>query len=193
MLVGYVAAFRWKPPAAEWTRHLPAEVVSVSECLTDFLPQDQEPFYAPWHQTWQEAAEAAGQALPEAGKAHVLGMSVPESGAAELTVRTERWTGHPIQVNLAQPSSPPPGTDHGFEVLGFEHGRFHSWLCYSLHHQAFDRFGIRPNDRGLLATLAEARQVAEFANINRDMPDGTPLDVHWLPALVTEHDQPRRE
>jgi hypothetical protein len=37
VLAGYVTGYHWKPPAQNWTKHLPAVVVSVSDCLTDFL------------------------------------------------------------------------------------------------------------------------------------------------------------
>ncbi|GAB2945548.1 hypothetical protein GCM10027280_38050 [Micromonospora polyrhachis] len=88
----------------------------------------------------------------------------------------------------AQPVPTPPGIIQGIEVLGFDTGRFHSWLCYSLLGQAIDKLGIRANDRGLLTTLLEAQQVTDMANSNRGTYDGTPEDVTWFPALITEYD-----
>lgn len=188
---GYAAGYQWKPPAQSWTKHLPAAVITVSDCLADFLPEDQEALTAPWHTTLQDAVRASMQAPAGAESAHVLAISVPVSNVPGLAAMIASWIGdypHPIQLNLAQLAPTPPGTVRGFEVLGFESGRFHSWLCYSLHSEALDKLGIRINDRGLLATLAEAQQVAAMANSNRGTHDGTPEEVTWFPALITEHD-----
>jgi hypothetical protein len=95
---------------------------------------------------------------------------------------------HPIPMNLAEPAAAPPGTIHGFEVLGFDTGRFHSWLCYRLDLQALDKLGIRPGNAGLLTTLNDAVRVADMANSNHGAHDGTPEDVTWLPSLIAEHD-----
>ncbi len=118
-------------------------------------------------------------------------MSVARTEATELTAMIEKWIGdlpHPIRMNLAQPAAAPPGTIHGFEVLGFTAGRFHSWLCYRLDTQALDKLGIRPGNAGLLTTLNDAQQVADMANSNHGAHDGTPEEVTWFPSLITEHD-----
>ncbi|MEV4631200.1 hypothetical protein AB0J90_33515 [Micromonospora sp. NPDC049523] len=47
--------------------------------------------------------------------------------------------------------------------------------------------GIRPIEHGLLASLDEARYVAELTNNKRGEHDGTPFDVDWFPALITRH------
>ncbi|GIG00752.1 hypothetical protein [Catellatospora citrea] len=192
VLAGYVAGYRWKPPAQDWTKHLPVAVVTVSECLTDFLPEDQDTLTAPWHATLQDAVNASHQASAGAGDAQVLAVSIPAAAVLDLAAMIEKWIGvypHPILSNLTQPHSP-DGTVQGFEVLGFETGRFHSWLCYDLLGEAFDKLGVRTNDHGLLDTLAQARQVADSANSSRGTPQGTPEEVTWFPALITEHDLP---
>jgi hypothetical protein len=193
VLAGYVAGYRWRPPAQGWTRRLPTAVVSVSDCLTDFLPEDQDPLIAPWHTVLQGAVNASTTAPAGAETAHVLAASVPASAVPATKAMIENWIGdypHPIRINLAKPAPTPPGTIHGFEVLGFEHGRFHSWLCYGLLDQAIGTLGIHANDNGLLATLLEAQQVTDMANTNRGAHDGTPEDVTWFPALITEHRPP---
>lgn len=188
---GYVTGYRWKPPVQHTTMHLPAAVVSVSDCLTTFLPADQDPLTAPWHASLHDAINAARQASATPEIAYVLAMGVPASAAHELAALINRWIGdyaHPIQLNLSQPSPTPAGKIQGFEVLGFEAGRFHSWLCYDLYRQAFNELGILVNDRGLLATLLDARRVADMANSNRGTHDGTPEDITWFAAIITEHD-----
>ncbi len=118
-------------------------------------------------------------------------MSVPVTRATELATMIEKWIGdlpHPIRRNLAQPTAAPPGTIHGFEVLGFEAGRFHSWLCYRLDIQALDKLGVRPGNAGLLTTLNDALRVADMANSDHGAHDGTPEEITWFPSLITEHD-----
>jgi hypothetical protein len=211
VVAGFVAAHRWLPPASFRSQGLPAEVVSVSECVTDFHPHDQEPMPAPpWHLTLGEAVHAAGDdsgcvAEPPAatgigrllkrrtrrpaepvafeGTVHTLSVSVPAPDADDLiTLLPERFGGHPhlIMANLALGAAPPAGRALGFEVLGFDEGRFHTWFCQSLHTGAAARLGIVPNEHGLVGTLAEARAVSDG-----EQDDETTL---WFPALIMQHD-----
>jgi hypothetical protein len=197
VLAGFVAGPRWMPAEKDCTTDLPRVVPTVSDCLADFLPAEQgieawqQPLFEPWHRFLEHAANAVRHAPPNPHTAHVLSMSVPATTATELATMIEKWIGdlpHPIRLNLAQPTAAPPGTIHGFEVLGFDTGRFHSWLCYRLDTQALDKLGIRPGNGGLLTTLNDALRVADMANSNHGTPDGTPEEVTWFPSLITEHD-----
>lgn len=197
LVAGFVAGYRWMPAEQDRTTDLPRVVPTVSDCLADFLPTDQDiepwqqPLFEPWHRSFNQAAHAVRHAPPSPHTAHVLSMSVPATGATDLATMMEKWIGdlpHPIWMNLAQPAAAPAGTVQGFEVLGFEAGRFHSWLCYGLDTQALDELGIRPGNAGLLTTLNDALRVADMANSNRGAHDGTPEDVTWFPSLITEHD-----
>lgn len=190
VLAAFVAAFQWTPPAQDWTKHLAATIVTVGECLTNFLPDDQDALTEPWHCSLQDAIDAARHAPSAPETAHVLAMSVPTSGVPGLATTIDQWIGdypHPIRLNLTRGVPAPTGKIQGFEVLGFEAGRFHTWLCYGLHDQARDKLNIHANNRGLLVTLAEAQQVTEMANTNRGTHDGTPEDVTWFPALITKY------
>lgn len=197
VLAGFVAGFRWMPPGQDWATDLPRLVPTVSDCLADFLSTDQDfepwqqPLFEPWHRSLEHAATAVRQAPPNSHTAHVLSMSVAATWVTELATMIEKWIDdlpHPIRMNLAQPTAAPPGTIHGFEVLGFEAGRLHSWLCYRLDTQALDKLKIRPGNAGLLTTFSDALRVADLANSNRGTHDGTPEEVTWFPSLITEHD-----
>ncbi|MET8282052.1 hypothetical protein [Micromonospora sp. NPDC005174] len=197
VLAGFVAGFCWTPGREGWTADLPSAVPTVSDCLADFLPADQdiEPWqqslFAPWHRTLRQAANAVRHAPADPRTVHVLSMSVPTAVVAELMTVIEEWIDdlpHPVRMNLVHPTAVPPGTTRGFEVLGFIDGRFHSWLCYRLDTQASTKLGIRPGSAALLTTLDDAQRVADMVNDNRGNHDGTPLDVTWFPALITEHD-----
>jgi hypothetical protein len=97
-----------------------------------------------------------------------LAMSVPASGSADLLARMKQSIGgypHPILTNLAMGVAPPVGQVLGFEVLGFDQGQLHTWLCYGLHKDAAEDLGVFPHERGLVSTLAEARLIADTAII----------------------------
>jgi hypothetical protein len=54
------------------------------------------------------------------------------------------------------------GSFVGYEPLGFEATKFHSWLCHYTPDETYKRFGIRPNHLGLIDLLDEARRVTEY-------------------------------
>ena len=54
------------------------------------------------------------------------------------------------------------GVPLGYEPLGFEGTSFHSWLCHYAPNEAYSRFGIRPNQFGLIDKLEDARQVTDY-------------------------------
>jgi hypothetical protein len=172
-VAGFVAGHPWTPPGGP-------PIDTVSDCLADLLPAGPDPLAGPWHRTLDAAAEAARGAPG----ARVLAMSVPAT--APLVRLLDRSGGHPapIRANLARPG-PPPTERVGFEVLGFEHGAFHSWHCYGIDEQAVNLLGVRAGEDGLLVALADAHRVAEMANGLRGTPDGTPLEVTWFPALIS--------
>ncbi|MEV4348314.1 hypothetical protein AB0J83_27975 [Actinoplanes sp. NPDC049596] len=167
---------------------MPAEVATVSDCLAELPVFDTDPLTAPWHRSLQDAIETARNA--PAG-AHVLAASMPTPGADGLAEMLEAWIGdypHPILANLGHRVAPPSGWVLGFEVLGFEAGRFHSWLCYGLHEQAEDELAVQANQDGLLTSLADAQRIADAANNKRGTLNGTPEEVTWFPVRITQHD-----
>jgi hypothetical protein len=183
-VAGIVAGLSWVPPVAEWTAGLPRAVTTVSDCLTDFLPAGpefeawQQPLFEPWQLSLRHAAGAV-QRAPRT--AHVLSVSVAPAQVTELTALMQEWIGdvpHPVRLHLAEPAPTPPGTVLGFEVLGFDVGRFHSWLCHGT--GGYQEHGIRPGQAGLLTTLHDAQQVAGLLSSDQD-------DTTWFPALITEH------
>ncbi|GAA2484274.1 hypothetical protein [Winogradskya humida] len=190
VLAGFVAGFRWVPPAKKWATGLPRAIPTVSDCLTDFLPAGpdieawQRPLFEPWQRSFADAAAAAGHAPPSPGTAHVLSMSVTAAQGTVLTALIEGWLGdlpHPIRLNLTRPAAAPPGAVLGFEVLGFDTGRFHSWLCHRHDTTAYDELGIRPGKSGMLTTFSDAEHVVDLLSTDQD-------DTTWFPALIAEHD-----
>lgn len=76
----------------------------------------------------------------------------------------------------------PGGTALGYEVISYEYGLEHSWLCNSLETLAHERLGITPNEHGLLASASEAAAVADMANDSDAVEPGL-----WLPWLLVTY------
>lgn len=75
------------------------------------------------------------------------------------------------------------GRPLGFELLGYDYGDFHSWLCNSLQGDINREFGVRPNNSGLLDSFKEASQAAEY--VQRDEVGAEP--GIWMPWLIVEY------
>lgn len=70
----------------------------------------------------------------------------------------------------------------GFEVLSYEYGIEHSWLCNGLEQIAHDRLGITPNSAGLIESADQATAVASMANTSTAVEPGL-----WLPWLLVRY------
>lgn len=71
----------------------------------------------------------------------------------------------------------------GFEVLGYNYGSFHSWLCHNLEKEIKENFNITANDKGLFKDLQDATQVASYYSLDET---GTE-PVQWLPWLLLQY------
>jgi hypothetical protein len=96
---------------------------------------------------------------------HVVGIalhkSLLDSFESQLAKDINRGIGLVELVNERRPPAE-GGTGLGFEPLGFEATKFHSWLCHYAPDEAYKRFGIRPNHLGLIDRLEDARQVNDY-------------------------------
>ncbi|MBT8200830.1 MAG: hypothetical protein KJO36_09960, partial [Acidimicrobiia bacterium] len=71
-----------------------------------------------------------------------------------------------------------------FEVLSYEYGLEHSWLCNRLEDDALAELGVSPNPRtGLLDSRQDATAVADW--INEGSIGAEP--GLWLPWLIVEY------
>jgi len=71
----------------------------------------------------------------------------------------------------------------GFEVLGYEWGGFHSWLCNGLEVESYRELNIRPNRYGFIDSLEEAIKAAEYAS--REEVGAEP--ALWQPWLIVKY------
>jgi hypothetical protein len=100
--------------------------------------------------------------------------------ACEALIEDLRIETHPCDRYLkAAATDARQATGHviGYEVLGYEWGRFHSWLCHSLEVEIDAGLGIRPRPDGLFADLPSACAVAAYVNALGDEVE----PVTWLP------------
>jgi hypothetical protein len=96
---------------------------------------------------------------------HVVGIGLHrnllESFESQLTKDVNKGFGLVELVNEGR-SLAEGGNALGYEPLGFEATKFHSWLCHSAPDEMYKLFGIRPNQLGLIEKLNDARQANEY-------------------------------
>lgn len=72
---------------------------------------------------------------------------------------------------------------NGYEVLGFDYGSFHSYICNSLEKDYSDKFTFYLNENGFIPTLDMAIKCCDYSN---DDEVGTE-PVLWLPWAIFEY------
>lgn len=75
------------------------------------------------------------------------------------------------------------GLTLGYEILGYEYGTFHSYICNHLFEEYKEKFSFSLNENGFIRSLKEAEQLAQYTN---DEIEGTE-PVLWLPWVVVEY------
>ncbi|MFB7512696.1 hypothetical protein [Streptomyces sp. NPDC056144] len=130
-------------------------LTSASECLIDRFPDDGR-----WFGTAQEALAAAGTDEP------VLLAHLDGQGAGQAA-RQVAEGGHEL----------------GWEVLGYDCGLLHTWLCNDLYEEGRLHLGVDTDERGLLPDRQAALRVAAWANMHEDTKP-----VTWFPGALIEWD-----
>lgn len=189
VLAGLVVGGLWTPPMRLRGSVLPAAVVTVSECLTDAVGPVQGGYGVPWFGDRRTASAAAARASVGVDDLRLLAVHALVADLDAVVALVDGWSSDvsdPVRGNLAAKAEP-VGEPRGFEVVGFEATRVHSWLCYGLHERAIAvGHDLRLTRLGLLTSRERAQAVAAMANADRNTSQGTPLDVMWYPVLVTE-------
>lgn len=71
----------------------------------------------------------------------------------------------------------------GYEVLGFDSGSFHSYLCNGLENDLYQQFNYEPNRHGLIASLEEADRYSDYCN---ELDEETE-SVLWFPWAIFKY------
>ena len=73
----------------------------------------------------------------------------------------------------------------GYEVLGFDSGSFHSYLCNGLERDFSHHFNFSLNSHGLIHTFEEADRYSDYCN---ELGEATEA-VLWLPWAIFEYER----
>jgi hypothetical protein len=102
-----------------------------------------------------------------------LPVHVPADDRDAAVALIDSWIGdahHSIRDNLATMADP-LGEPRGFEVVGFEVGRVHSWLCYGLHERAVEvGQTLHLTQYGLLTSIGEALEPSAARPTPKETP-----------------------
>ncbi|MFF2548673.1 hypothetical protein ACFVUY_39780 [Kitasatospora sp. NPDC058063] len=162
-----------------------AGLTTASGCLVDRLPE-----YGCWFASASEALEACGSLLVPTG-ARLYALLVPSDhvdgfAADILTAGTDE----PVllahldrRAGLPVGEAAEDGRELGWEVLGYDHGLLHSWLCNDLYDDGLRELGVGTDARGLPPRREDAVRVAAWANARGDTKP-----VTWFPGALIEWD-----
>lgn len=75
----------------------------------------------------------------------------------------------------------------GYEVLGFDSGSFHSYLCNGLERDLRQHFNFSPNHYGLIDSIEEADRYSDYCNALGEETE----PVLWFPWAIFEHKKRR--
>lgn len=75
------------------------------------------------------------------------------------------------------------GAALGWEVLCYDYGGFHSWLCNGLETVVAETYGIRPNEAGFITSAAESSAASEYCGREEVGAE----QGFWAPWLVVEY------
>lgn len=77
----------------------------------------------------------------------------------------------------------PDGLPLGFELLAFQYGLDHSWLCNGLETDIHKKLQLKPNEHGFLDSFQDALRAAKY--VQRDEVKAEP--GLWLPWLIVKY------
>ncbi|GAA3011316.1 hypothetical protein GCM10020229_23540 [Kitasatospora albolonga] len=161
-------------------------LTTASDCLVDRLPEDGDWFAGP-----SEALAACRSVpVPEGARLHALLVPADHVDGFAADVVTAGTDEPVLLAHLGRrtglPAAEPAGRELGWEVLGYDHGLLHTWLCNDLHGDGVRELGVTTDpDRVLLPDRESAVRVAAWANARTDTKP-----VTWFPAALVEWDTP---
>lgn len=71
----------------------------------------------------------------------------------------------------------------GYEILGYEYGSFHSYICNGIEDDYYERFKLGLNKYGFISDFGEADSLSEYTN--QEIEGTEP--VLWLPWIIAEY------
>ncbi|MBY0373112.1 MAG: hypothetical protein K2Q23_03910 [Bryobacteraceae bacterium] len=113
----------------------------------------------------------------------LVGIGLHKSLTRLIEVQRSRDIGYGIGLvqRMARRRRLRAGRVLGYEPLGFEGMKFHSWVCNWFPESVGKDLGIRPAANGFLSSFADARRVNQYIRRGRAEP------AIWLPWLVVQY------
>lgn len=131
----------------------------------------------------ESAVEFCNKFLRNIVGLRVIGIALPNK-YRDAFLKDQDNLRYGICKNLSHPwSIDLDGNILGYEILGFEFGGFHSYICNGLESEYYEKYKIKLNKNGFISTLEEAEILADYTN---NGIKGTE-SVLWLPWIILEY------
>lgn len=160
---------------------VPSAVASMSTCLVDLVD------------TWFADIEPARHATRDGFT--VLDIGVPREHVGPLLedIADGGWdvAAGIVPERLTNQVPVAAGTPLGYELVGYDSGIWHSWLCLGgLVEAVHDATGVRPGGNALISDHASADRAARWLTGSglgdpSGWPGGSNKVFYWVPALLT--------
>ncbi|MEL7656573.1 MAG: hypothetical protein AAGU75_11770 [Bacillota bacterium] len=111
------------------------------------------------------ARECCRRYLKDTDDIYILGIGLSKKDASVFLDREKpcKGIGSTLAYDVLQRNELIDTTGFlGFDVLGYDIGSFHSYICNGLEDDFFEIFGIRPNQYGLYESYEGSKQAAEY-------------------------------
>lgn len=133
------------------------------------------------------AVQVRSRLLPARAEVVLFGIALPgdlRDAFLEAT-RPGPREGTPGVVLALEANTPPDerGRWLGFDVLGWDHGGFHSYVCNGLETEFREHLGITPNAHGFFDSEQDARRCAVHAGLETTGAE----PALWLPWQVLRY------
>jgi len=152
------------------------EMVSLLTHANGALPANAFPHLSVAQEFYRHSAPEADIALLGIG----LEPSLMSSLYAQRDDDVNRGYGLIERLELMHPLQS-GGERLGYEPLGFEATKFHSWLCHNEPSEASQRFGVRPNRYGFIESFEDAVRVTKHLKTT-----GATTAI-WEPWLIVQY------
>ncbi|WP_214803385.1 hypothetical protein [Exiguobacterium sp. s194] len=156
--------------------------------LTEWVEIHQESGELGYPQTFQtvELAKEFRNRFFSHIELDIIELGLPESYVADFLAEGDK--GESLErygverFILRHELEAPTGQFLGYEMLGYENGMFHSYLCNGLEKDLAEQFFFKLNKHGFVSTLEEAERYCTYSNQENV---GTE-PVLWLPWAIYE-------
>lgn len=165
-----------------------ADLISMSDCVVDLVSAKRDGW-----DDWFDDPVSAERSRARAGRSglHVLAVGIAATDAPALLQDLAEGGYSPddggMTGRLARREAFPDvqsGRVRGFELVGFDHGGWHTWTCLGgLVNEVRQATGVRPGSWGLIQEEQEARRAAAWLTASGL---GDPKVFLWVPALLVD-------